>query len=96
MSQITEVTQSPLFARQKKKLKKNQIKKLDDAIKTIMANPAIGTAKSGDLQGVQVYKYKIGNNLILLAYEVNETTLYLYTFGSHQNFYRELSKYLHQ
>jgi mRNA-degrading endonuclease RelE of RelBE toxin-antitoxin system len=96
MSQITEVIQSPLFARQKKKLKKNQIKKLDDAIKTIMANPAIGTAKSGDLQGVQVYKYKIGNNLILLAYEVNETTLYLYTFGSHQNFYRELSKYLHQ
>ena len=95
MSQITEVIQSPLFARQKEKLKKNQIKKLDDAIKTIMADPAIGTAKSGDLQGVQVYKYKIGNNLILLAYEVNETTLYLYTFGSHQNFYRELSKYLH-
>lgn len=95
MSQITEVIQSPLFARQKKKLKKNQIKKLDDAIKNIMANTAIGTAKSGDLQGVQVYKYKIGNNLTLLAYEVNETTLYLYTFGSHQNFYRELSKYLH-
>ena len=96
MIQITEVIQSPLFARQKKKLKKNQIKKLDDAIKTIMVNPAIGTAKSGDLQGVQVYKYKIGNNLILLAYEVNEKILYLYTFGSHQNFYRELSKYLHQ
>jgi mRNA-degrading endonuclease RelE of RelBE toxin-antitoxin system len=95
MSQITEVIQSPLFARQKKNRYKNQIKKLDDAIKTIMADPAIGTAKSGDLQGVQVYKYKIGNNLILLAYEVNETTLYLYTFGSHQNFYRELSKYLH-
>jgi len=96
MSQIAEVIQSPLFARQKKKLKKNQIKKIDDAIKTIMANPAIGTAKFGDLQGVQVYKYKIGNNLISLAYEVNETTLYLYTFGSHQNFYRQLSKYLHQ
>ena len=96
MSQITEVIQSPLFARQKKKLKKNQIKKIDDAIKIIMANPAIGTAKFGDLQGVQVYKYKIRNSLILLAYEVNETTLYLYTFGSHQNFYRKLSKYLHQ
>jgi len=94
MSQITEVIQSPLFAQQKKKLKKNQIKKLDDAIKTIMTNPAIGTVKSGDLQGVQVYKHKIGSNLISLAYEVNENTLYLYTFGSHQNFYRELSKYL--
>jgi mRNA-degrading endonuclease RelE of RelBE toxin-antitoxin system len=96
MSLITEVIQSPLFARQKKKLKKGQIQKLDDAIKAIMADPTVGTAKSGDLKGVQVYKYKFDNNLILLAYEVDESTLYLYTFGSHQNFYRELSKYLHQ
>jgi mRNA-degrading endonuclease RelE of RelBE toxin-antitoxin system len=96
MSQITEVIQSPLFAHQKKKLKKNQIKRLDDAIRAIMADSAIGTAKSGDLHGIQVYKYKYGNNLILLAYEVDEPTLFLYTFGSHQNFYRELSKYLHQ
>jgi len=96
MSQITDVIQSPLFARQKKKLTKNQIKKLDDTIKTIMADPTVGTAKSGDLRGVQTYKYKFGNNLILLAYEVEKFTLYLYAFGSHQNFYCELSKYLHQ
>jgi len=95
MSQITEIIQSPLFARQKKKLKTNQIKKLDEAIKTIIADPTVGIAKSGDLQDVQVYKYKFENNLILLAYEVNESTLYLYTFGSHQNFYRALSKYIH-
>jgi len=88
MSQITEIIQSPLFARQKKKLKTNQIKKLDQAIKTIIADPTVGIAKSGDLQDVQVYKYKFENNLILLAYEVNESTLYLYTLGSHQNFYR--------
>jgi len=62
MSQIEEVIQSPIFAKQKKKLKKNQIKKLDEAIKTIMADPKIGNAKSGDLQGVRVYKYKLGNN----------------------------------
>ena len=96
MSQIEEVIQSPIFAKQKKKLKKNQIKKLDEAIKTIMADPKIGNAKSGDLKGVRVYKYKLGNNQILLAYEIIDSTLYLYTFGSHQNFYRELSKYIHQ
>ena len=96
MSQIEEVIQSPIFAKQKKKLKKNQIKKLDEAIKTIMADPKIGNAKAGDLQGVRVYKYKLGNNQILLAYEIIDSTLYLYTFGSHQNFYRELSKYIHQ
>jgi len=96
MSQITEVIQSPNFAKQKKKLKKNQIKKLDNAIRTIMENPSIGDSKLGDLQGVRVYKYKISNNQILLAYEVVESTLYLYSFGSHQNFYRELRKYLHK
>ncbi len=94
--QITEVIQSPLFARQKKKLRKNQVKKLDDAIKIIMLNPEIGTAKCGDLQGVKVYKYKFGNNIILLAYEAIESVLYLYAFGSHQNFYRHLSKYINQ
>ncbi len=95
MTPISEIVQSRIFAKQKKKLKKNQIKKLDEAIKTIMANPDIGDPKKGDLHGISVYKYKIGNNLILLAYEVDGSTLYLYSFGSHQNFYRELSKYLH-
>ncbi len=96
MSQITEVIQSPNFAKQKKKLKKNQIKKLDDAVRAIMSDPTIGDSKTGDLQGIRVYKYKVGNNQIRLAYEVVESILYLYSFGSHQNFYRKLSKYLHK
>lgn len=95
MGNISEIIQSPTFAKQKRKLTKNQIKKLDEAIKTIIANPDIGDLKKGDLQGIIVYKYKVGNNLILLAYEIEGSTLYLYSFGSHQNFYRELSKYLH-
>ncbi len=94
MDIISEIIQSPTFAKQKKKLKKNQVKKLDEAIKTIMVNPEIGDFKKGDLQGIRVYNYKIGNNLILVAYEIEGSTLYLYSFGSHQNFYRELSKYL--
>ncbi|RWX45541.1 mRNA-degrading endonuclease RelE, toxin component of the RelBE toxin-antitoxin system [Candidatus Electrothrix aarhusensis] len=96
MSQIAEVIQAPLFAREKKKLNKTQRKKLDEAVKTIMTDPAVGRAKSGDLQGVRIYKYKLGNKQILLAYEVVDSTLYLYTFGSHENFYRNLSKYIHQ
>ncbi len=96
MGGISEIIQSPTFAKQKKKLKKKQIRKLDEAIKTIMLNPEIGDLKKGDLQGIRVYKYKAGNNLILLAYEIEGSTLYLYSFGSHQNFYRKLSKYLHR
>ena len=92
---ITTVVQSPNFAKRKKKLKKGQTGKLDDTVRAIMENPSIGDQKVGDLQGIHVYKFKIGNNRILLAYEVVDTTLYLYSFGSHQNFYRDLSKYIH-
>lgn len=93
MTSINEVIQSPLFGRLKKKLKKNQIKFLDDAIHKIMGEPESGEQKAGDLSGVRVFKFRMGNDQILLAYEVSEKTLYLYTFGVHENFYRDLKKY---
>jgi len=92
MPQIKEIIQSPIFAKQKKKLHKQQIKDLDKAVKTIFDNPTIGDMKVGDLGGVQVYKFKSQTQQILLAYEVTDSTLYLYSFGSHENFYRDLKK----
>ena len=94
MSDIKEIIQSPVFARQKKKLYKQQIKDLDNAVKTIYSDPAIGDMKMGDLQGIQVYKFKTMNQLLLIAYEIVDAALFLYTIGSHENFYRELKKYL--
>jgi mRNA interferase RelE/StbE len=94
MTEIKEVIQSPVFAKQKKKLHKQQIKDLDGAIKYIFNTPAEGDMKVGDLQGIQVYKFKSNNQQILLAYEVVDSTLFLYAFGSHENFYRNLKKHL--
>ena len=93
MTGITEVIQAPIFAGQKKKLHKQQILDLDEAVKTILSDPTIGDQKVGDLQGIRVHKYRSNRQQILLAYEVIESTLYLYTFGSHENFYRDLKKY---
>ncbi|MBI9086252.1 MAG: type II toxin-antitoxin system RelE/ParE family toxin [Desulfobacterales bacterium] len=93
MTGITEVIQSAIFARQKKKLYRQQIQDLDNAVKSILGDPSIGDMKVGDLQGVRVYKYRSNNQQVLLAYEVTESTLYLYAFGSHENFYRELRRY---
>ncbi len=93
MTDIKEIIQSPVFARQKEKLHKQQIKDLDEAVKYIFNTPASGDMKVGDLQGIQVYKFKSSNRQILLAYEVIASTLFLYTFGSHENFYRDLKKY---
>jgi mRNA-degrading endonuclease RelE of RelBE toxin-antitoxin system len=91
MTLMKNVVQSPLFAKQKKKLTKPQIAQLDEALRTIIANPEMGT--TGDLKGVRVYKFRIDRNQILLAYEIVESTMYLYTFGVHENFYRSLKQY---
>ncbi len=94
MTDIKEIIQSPVFAKQKKKLHKQQIKNLDEAVKSVFNDPTIGDMKVGDLQGVQIYKFKSEKQQILLAYEVIDSYLYLYTLGSHENFYRNLKKYL--
>ncbi len=94
MTDIKGIIQSPIFAKQKKKLHKQQIKDLDEAVKSVFNDPTIGDMKVGALQGVQVYKFKSKKQQILLSYEVIDSTLYLYTFGSHENFYRYLKKYL--
>jgi len=94
MTDIKEIIQSYIFAKQKKKLHKQQFKDLDTAVKYIFSTPKIGAMKVGDLQGIRVYKFKSNNQQILLAYEVINSILFLYTFGSHGNFYRGLKKHL--
>jgi mRNA interferase RelE/StbE len=80
------------FKRAAKKLHKNQVAILKDAIKTISTNPAIGELKVGDLVGVRVYKFHIHHQLILLAYSYKEKLeeITLLSFSSHENFYRKL------
>ena len=94
MTDVKEIIQPPVFAKKKKKLHSQQIKDLDKAVKTIFNIPTVGDIKTGDLQGVQIYKFKSNNQQILLAYEIVDSTLFLYTFGSHENFYKDLKNYL--
>lgn len=71
------------------KIKKSD---LDNAIREILKNPSIGDFKKGDLAGIQVYKFRMVNQLTLLAYEFFEEQLILQllALGSHENFYRDL------
>ncbi len=41
MSEIKEIIQSPIFAKQKKKLHKQQIRDLDQAVKSIVKDPKL-------------------------------------------------------
>ncbi len=82
---------TPRFNKDAKKLFPKQKAALDKAINAICANPKIGDQKVGDLAGVYVYKFKSGDREWLLAYRIQSTEeLKLLTFGSHENFYRDL------
>jgi mRNA interferase RelE/StbE len=75
-----------------KKLHVTEKKQLDSVVRKIVSNPTIGKMKTGDLAGVQVYKYKRKTQQYLWAYRLNPTKeiLTLLALGSHENFYRDL------
>jgi mRNA interferase RelE/StbE len=84
---------TPSFARRAKRLHPNEKKSLDKAIRAISANTGVGEEKVGDLAGIFIYKFAIGNERWLLAYRVvSKKKITLLLFGPHENFYRELKK----
>ena len=91
-----ELLASPKFLKLKKKSKKTFQKKLDENIKLVSKKPAIGELKKGDLSGVRVHKFRFGSDQILLAYkaDIKNKKIILYAFGTHENFYRELKRYM--
>ena len=90
------VFQSRQFAKAVKKLHSNQKFHLNKAVQLLMKNPQIGDRKAGDLTGVRVYKFKMANQLSLLAYiyEDEVLTLTLLAICSDEIFYRDLEQSL--
>ena len=88
------VLKTPNFAKQYKKLKPNQKEDADTALREIIQTPKIGVKKTGDLSGVLVHKFKMVNQLTLIAYAFEEGALILIfiAIGPHENFYRGLKK----
>ena len=84
---------TPTFQRTVKKLHPQQKTVLDEAVRTIASQPEVGEIKVGDLAGVQVFKFRIGDLQCLLAYRLlDENTLKLLMVGPHENFYRYLKR----
>ncbi len=89
-----EILQKAKFRKTVKKLNPNQKKDLDKAIMLIIEEPGIGEEKKGDLRGYKIHKFKMVNQLTLIAYTFDEGRLILtlIAVGSHQNFYDDLKK----
>lgn len=91
------VVATPSFSRAVKKLHAKEKLLVDEAVKAVVGNPAIGAEKKGDLSGVFVYKFKINKQDVLLAYQLAPTkyapdSLVLLSLGSHENFYAGLKR----
>jgi hypothetical protein len=91
-----QILQSITFKKSIKKLHINKKICLDNAVRSILANPLIGEVKIGDLASIRVYKFHMVNQLTLLAYKYNEQapSIILLALGSHENFYRDLKNQL--
>ena len=88
-----ELLLTPAFARQIKKLHKNQKASLDKALHQLMENPYIGNAKTADLEGIYVLKFMMNRQEWLLAYRlISKFSIKLLLVGPHENFYRSLKK----
>ena len=87
-----EILQSLEFRKAYKKLHSNQRATVNEEIRKVIADPTIGEEKKQDLKGVFVHKFKLNNQLYLLAYTFGNATLTLLALGVHENFYRDLKR----
>ena len=87
-----ELKSTPYFDREYKKLNKNQLSRVNEAIDEVVKDPVAGEPKAGDLAGCQIYKFKVLDQLFLLGYEVIGETIYLQRIAPHGNYYRDWKK----
>lgn len=77
-----------------KKLTRQQKNNVDTTVIAIYEHPNIGDAKVADLAGMSVYKFKMDQQLVLLAYSVNDKKmiLCLLKLGQLEKFYPDLKR----
>lgn len=94
MDKVENILQTQTFKKAVKKLKPNQKKDLDAAVKELVDDPLLGEQKRGDLAFLRVYTFKMLKQLTLLGYSYDEgvLTLELMALGSHENFYRDMKR----
>ncbi|HET8577597.1 MAG TPA: type II toxin-antitoxin system RelE/ParE family toxin [Methylomirabilota bacterium] len=91
-----QVIQAPRFGKAKKRLPAAAQLSVDEAVRGIQAEPRSGDPKTGALKGVRVVKFKVNQQQLLLAYQFDarRNIIEVLDVGPHENFYRELQKYM--
>jgi mRNA-degrading endonuclease RelE of RelBE toxin-antitoxin system len=89
-----KIYQSRFFEKKTKKVSKPEKEFLDREIKSIADNPGAGEEKKGDLRGIFIHKFKLKTTNYLLAYRKTGEDLELIMIGPHENYYRDLKRYI--
>ncbi|MCF8131111.1 MAG: type II toxin-antitoxin system RelE/ParE family toxin [Deltaproteobacteria bacterium] len=67
---------------------------IEDEVDKIVKNPGLGDLRKGDLAGFRVHKFYYQDRIFLISYRLRESELNFFTVGTHENFYRELKRYV--
>ena len=84
----------PRFKKHVEKLPRHLQQVILDAVEDVSADVEAGEVKKGDLGEFRVYKFTMARQLILMAYKIENDSVVLYQAGPHENFYKDLKKYL--
>ena len=89
-----KIYQSRSFEKRIRRMHKQEKEVLDREIRNISEDTSIGEEKRGDLRGIFVHKFRIKAAEYLLAIRMVGEDLELIMMGPHENYYRDLTKYL--
>ncbi len=67
---------------------------IEDETERVKEQPDIGEAKTGDLKGFRVHKFKFQGKEYLMAYKIVKGSIAFYMVDTHENFYRDLKRYV--
>jgi hypothetical protein len=67
---------------------------IEDETERIFKDPGAGETKRGDLAGFKVHKFTFHKQQYLIAYRMQGKDIFFYMIDTHENFYRELKRYI--
>ena len=67
---------------------------IEDEVDRIVQKPDLGIVKKRDLSNFRIHKINHHKQTYLISYRLQEAEIVFFTVGPHENFYRNLKKYL--
>jgi hypothetical protein len=69
---------------------------IEDDVEKVVSSPDLGELKKGDPAGQRVHKFLYRGQGFLVAYQLQSEDIVFYMIGPHENFYRDLKRYLRE